>query len=241
MAQCDTNKIRPLTDDEIARLEKALGSSIERPYLAYWMPRAIEAYLVLMTVPPPRDRRDDLKAMADRGRKWIDTVEQSTTTPLLPPALEVEQLMRSARKFCDGVDSLARQLDQAVGPGHPRKNVALEAFLKTLIGVAKRANVLPSTPSRRLLGTGDPGPAPAFFEFVNEACDVAMEVIRSSPLPKDQMDAALDALSKVTDQSLVKVLEGLRGRIGDYREATMGLVEGRPGAKRNRAQDSGSS
>ena len=52
-----------------------------------------------------------------------------------------------------------------------------------------------------------------------------MGVIRSSPLPHDQMDAALAMLARVTDQSLVKALEGLRGRIGNYREGTIGLVE----------------
>ena len=61
--------------------------------------------------------------------------------------------------------------------------------------------------------------------FVREAVAIAMEMIRSSKLPRDQIDAALAALSKVTDQSLVKALERLRGRIGDYRESTIGLVE----------------
>jgi len=61
--------------------------------------------------------------------------------------------------------------------------------------------------------------------FVREAVAIAMEMIRSSKLPRDQIDAALAALSKVTDQSLVKALERLRGRIGDYREGTIGLVE----------------
>jgi hypothetical protein len=101
----------------------------------------------------------------------------------------------------------------------------LEALLDRLIGIAKRAKVLPSTPSRALLGPLDPGPVPPFYDFVSEALDIAMEVIRSSPLPHDQMDAALATLSKVTDPSLVKALERLRGRIGDYREGTIGLLE----------------
>ena len=232
----NTQEMRPLTDNEIARLERALGSPIERNYLAYWVSRAIEAFIVLMTLPPPRERRDDLKEIAEQGHKWIKTVEQSRSTPLLPAVLEVEQLTSSVRTFCDAVASLARQLDQAVGPGHPRTNVALVAFLDPLIGIAKRAKVLPSTPSRALLGASDAPPGPPFFGFVTEALDIAMDVIRSSPLPQDQMDAALAALSNVTDQSLVKTLEGLRGRMGDYREGAAGLVEWHPAEELDRAQ-----
>lgn len=225
MEPAHTNQIRPLTDDEIARLEKALGQPIERTYLTYWVSRAIEAFTLILTLPPPRERRDDLKQMADQGRQWIATVEQSRSTPLLPAVLEVEHLIISVRTFCEVVGSLARQLDQAVRPGHPRSNVALEALLDRLIGIAKRAKVRPSTPSRALLDPLDPGPVPPFYDFVSEVLDIAMEVIRSSPLPHHQMDAALAALSEVTDQSLVKALQGLRGRIGDYREGTIGFVE----------------
>jgi hypothetical protein len=247
MAPANTNEIRALTDDEIARLEEALGQPIERTYLVHWVSRAIKDFIGLMTLPSPRERRDDLKAMAEQGRKWIETVEQSRSTPLLPavlPAeLDVEHLISSARTFCDLVESLARQLDQAVGPGHPRTNLALEAFLNCLIGIAKRAKVLPSTPSRVLLDLIDSPAGPPFFSFVNEALDIAMGVIRSSPLPHDQMDAALAVLSKVTDQSLVKILEGLRGRIGNYREGTIGLVEWNiaEDGERDRPEDSESS
>jgi hypothetical protein len=231
MAPFNTNEIRPLTDDEIARLEKALGSPIEplgspieQSYLAYWMPRAIQAFIVLMTVPPPRERRDDLKEIAEQGRKWIETVELSRSAQLLP-LVDMEHLISLARTFCQLAGSLAQQLDQSVGPGHPRTNIALDAFLDCLIGIAKRARVLPSTPSRALLSPIDSPPGPPFFAFVTAALDVAMDVIRSSPLPRDQIDAALAALSKVTDPSLVKALERLRGRIGDYRDGTLGLVE----------------
>jgi hypothetical protein len=225
MVPANTNEIRALTEDEIARLENALGEPIERSYLVHWVSQAIQAFLLFMTVPLPRERRDDLKAMAEQGRKWIETVEQSRSARLLPPLVDVEHLMSLARTFCHVAESLARQLDQAVGPGHPRTTVALEAFLDRLIGIAKRAKVLPSTPSRALLDLIDSPAGPPFFSFVNEALDIAMGVIRSSPLPHNQIDAALAMLARVTDQSLVKALEGLRGRIGNYREGTIGLVE----------------
>jgi hypothetical protein len=225
MAPSTTNEIRSLTDDEIARLEKALGRPIERPYLVQWVSRAIQTFVVIVILPPPGERRDDLKEIAKRGREWIETVEQSRSARLLPAPLDVEQLMNSARTFCHVAESLARQLDQVVGPGHPRTTVALDAFLDPLIGIAKRAKVLPRTPSRALLGPVDCPPGPPFFRFVHEALEIAMEVIGSSTLPDDQIDAALAALARVTDQSLVKALEGSRGRIGDYRKGTMGLVE----------------
>jgi hypothetical protein len=229
MAPANTNEIRALTEDEIARLENALGQPIERSYLVHWVSRAIKDFTGLMTLPPPRERRDDLKAMAEQGRKWIKTIEQSASSPLLsaapmPAELDVEHLISLARTFCDLVESLARQLDQAVGPGHPRTNLALEAFLNCLIGIAKRAKVRPSTPSRAFLDPRDPGPVPPFYDFVAEALEIAMQVIRSSSLPRDQMDAAL-AMLTMPDPSLVKTLERLRGKVGDYREGTIGLVE----------------
>jgi hypothetical protein len=221
-------EIRPLTDEEIARLEAALGQPVERIYVAYWVSRAIQAFIVLLTLPPPRERRDDLKEIAEQGRKWIETVEQSRSARLLPTLVDVEHLISSARTFCEIAGSLARQLDHSVGPGHPRTNVALEALLEPLIGIAKRAKVLPSTPSRDLLDLIDAPPGPPFFRFVTAALDIAMDVIRSSPLPHQQMDAALAALSKVTDQGLAKTLERLRGRVGQYRESAAGLVEPAP-------------
>jgi hypothetical protein len=101
----------------------------------------------------------------------------------------------------------------------------LEALLNPLIGIAKRAKVLPSTPSRDLLDLVDAPPGPPFFRFVTAVLDIAMAVIRSSPLSREQMDPALAALSNVTDQALAKTLERLRGRVGQYRESAAGLVE----------------
>jgi hypothetical protein len=240
MQPVNANEIRPLTDDEIARLETALGQPIERDYLAHWLSEAIRAFLLLMTIPPLRERRDELKRIAEQGRQWIDVVEHSRTTRLLATAFEVQQLMSLARTFCDAVGSLARQMDQSVGPGHPRTNIALDAFLDRLLGIAKRAKVRPSTPSRALLGPMDPGPVPAFYNFATAALDIAMDVIRSSPLPGTEVDAALAFLSNVSDQSLVKALERLRGRVGDYRESAAGLVEWGPAAdvERDRPDDS---
>ena len=132
MELANTNKLRPLTKQEIGRLEKALGNPIEQGYLSYWVSRAIEAFIVLMTLPTARERRDDLKEMADQGRRWIDTIEQSRSTPLLPPALDVEQLISSVRTFCELVELLARQIDQAVGPGHRARSASLASLLQSI-------------------------------------------------------------------------------------------------------------
>jgi hypothetical protein len=43
MAPANTNEIRALTEDEIARLENALGEPIERSYLVHWVSQAIQA------------------------------------------------------------------------------------------------------------------------------------------------------------------------------------------------------
>jgi len=131
MEPSNTSAIRPLTDDEIGRLEKALGQPIERTYLAHWVWRAIQAFIWFMTLPSPRERRDDLKKFAEQGRKWIETLEKSHSTRLLTPVLDVEQLMSSVRGFCDAVDTLAQQLDQAVGPrtGHRRQRAGPPASL----------------------------------------------------------------------------------------------------------------
>ena len=224
MELASTNDIRALTDDELARLEKTLGQPIERAYLAHWVLRAIQAFTWFLTLASPGERRDDLKEIAEQGRKWIEAVGLSRSARLLPPAVDLEHLMRSARTFCAAAASAARALDQAVGPGHPRSNFALEALLEPFIGIAKRAKVLPSTPNRFMLSLRS-SPRPPFFEFVTEGLEIAMEVIRTSPLPQDHKDAALAVLSKVTDPALVKILERIRGRISDYREGTIGLVE----------------
>jgi hypothetical protein len=101
----------------------------------------------------------------------------------------------------------------------------LEVFLDRLIGIAKWEGVPPSTPSRALRSETAPRLPPPFYNFVTESVEIAIEVIKSSPLPETEMQAALQILA-VPDSTLSKTLERLRGRIGDYREGAHGLVEG---------------
>jgi hypothetical protein len=94
-----------------------------------------------------------------------------------------------------------------------------------MIGIAKVAKVLPSTPGRALRSQTAPRSPPAFFEFVTEAVDIAIDVINSSPLLREQKDAAVTILASQTDNALSKLLERLRGKVGNYQERGHGLVE----------------
>jgi hypothetical protein len=226
MDSTSTNNIRPLTEKEISRLERALGKPIERDYLVYWISTGICDLVKLSTpIVSPREYRDELEEIVQQGRKWVETLMQSRSTSLLPNVLEVEQLISSVARFSDAVESLTKQSDNSVGPGRPQTHLALEAFLDRLIGIAKRAKVRPSTPSRAMVRPLNPSPGPPFYEFVTEALEIAEEVTKSSPLPQNQMDAALAVLRAPTDQALIKVLERLRGRASEYRDSTAGLVE----------------
>jgi hypothetical protein len=224
MEPANALKIRPLTETEIAQLEEALGKPVERSYLVYWVSEAIRDVIRFSTAPTPREYRDELEEIAQQGRNWIETVEGARRTSLLPVP-GVEALIGSVTNFCEAIESLVTRLDHSIQPGHPRTPFALEAFLDRLIGIAKRARVLPSTPSRAFRSQIAPRLPPPFYNFVTESLEIAMEVIKSSPLPETEMLAALRTLA-VTDGSLSKILERLRGRIGDYHESAHGLVEG---------------
>ena len=222
MEPAGAHEIRPLTETEIAQLEEALGKPVERAHLVHWVSAAIRDVVKLSTAPSAREYRDELEEIAQQGRNWIQTVEGSRGAPLLPG---VEAVIGSVTNFCEALESLVARLDSSIRPGHPRTPFALEIFLDRLIGIAKRARVLTSTPSRALRSEIAPRLPPPFYNFVTESLEIAMEVIKSSPLPETEMQAALQILA-VSDSSLSKILERLRGRIGDYHESAHGLIEG---------------
>jgi hypothetical protein len=225
MDSTSTDSIRQLNEEEISRLERALGKPIERNYLVYWIATAIRD-LVKLSIPivSPREYRDELKEIVRQGRRWIETVKQSRSVPLLPNVLEVEHVISSVATFSDAVASITESSDNSVGPGRPQTHLALEAFLGRLIGIAKRAKVRPSTPSRATVDPTDPRPGPPFYDFVIEALEIAADVIKSSGLSQTKIDAAL-AISTPSDQVLIKTIERVRGKIGDFREGSVGLVE----------------
>lgn len=149
MEPTNAPEIRPLTETEIAQLEEALGKPVERSYLVYWVSQAVRDVVRFSTAPTPREYRDELEEIAQQGRHWIETVEGSRSTSLLPVP-DVEALIGSVTTFCEAIESLVTRLDSSIQPGHPRTPFALEVFLDRLIGIAKRAGVLPSTRSRAL-------------------------------------------------------------------------------------------
>ena len=239
MDSTSTYNTRQLTEEEISRLERALGKPIERDYLVRWISTAIRDLVKLSTpIVSPREYRDELREIVQQGRRWIATVKQSRSTPLLPNVLDVDHLISSLAMFSDAVETLAKQSEKSVGPGRPQTNLALDAFLDRLIGIAKRAKVRPSTPSRAMVGL-NPGPGPPFYEFVTEALVIAADVINSSRLSQTKIDAAL-AILTLSDQALIKVIERVRGKTSDYREGSAGLVEWdlAEDAEPNRPEDS---
>jgi hypothetical protein len=169
--------------------------------------------------------RDDVLKVARAGRQWLRTIETCSGKDLLRDHAELDQLSVLVGRFCDEADAIATQLDAAVGSGHPRTPFALEAFLDRMIGIAKKAKVFPSTPGRAPRSHTAPRSPPAFFQFVIEALAVATAVVNSSPLSVEQKTAAAMILRRQSDEALSKLLERLRGRIGDYRQGSHGLVE----------------
>ena len=94
-----------------------------------------------------------------------------------------------------------------------------------MIGIAKKAKVLPSTPGRAVRSQTAPRSPPAFFNFTIKALAIAKEVIKSSPLPDDRKKAALSILRIQSNEALSKLLEQLRGQISNYREGEHGIIE----------------
>jgi hypothetical protein len=214
-------ELRPLTEAEIERLETELGKPVDREYLGYWVSRGIADFVMLSSTRKPQEQRRELLRLSRGGRRWLAQITECSADSFLRRSPQFAELVRSVVRLCDEIDALANQLD-TVKAGHPRTQVALDVFLDKLIGIAKRANVLPSTPSRAVSPKRAP---PAFFGFVDAAIDVATDVVASSALPKSQKDKVVVALNKCSDEALIRRLERLRGRIGDYRQGSFGLVE----------------
>jgi hypothetical protein len=216
--------IRALTEREIERLEDSLGQSVNRDFLVHWVSQSFLDVVRLSQLPTARECRDGLLVVAREGRQWIEDINQCPCATLVSQKAELDQLTAAVTRFCGRAEFVANEFSGAIKPGRLRTPVALEAFLDRMIGIAKRAKILPSTPGRAPRSRTAPRQPPAFFNFVKEALAVARDVIKSSPLPRGK-EKALSALRPQSDEALSKLLEQLRGRIGDYRESELGLVE----------------
>jgi hypothetical protein len=219
------DKIRPLTEREIEELEQTIGQSVDRDHLVYWVSEAIRDVVRLSNLPSARKYRDGLMQIAGEGRRWLRRIEEFPGASHLPKRIELDEVTSMMARFCDRVESLAEQFGTSIKRGHPRTSFGLEAFLDRMVGIAKRAKVLPSTSGRALRSQTAPRLPPAFFNFVLKALAISRDVIKTSPLPETKRKAALSTLRVQSEDALSKVIEGLRGQIGSYSESTHGLVE----------------
>jgi hypothetical protein len=214
--------VRSLQESEVKELERALGKPIDRGYLVLWVSPAIGDCVRLSTQPTPREARDELLKIAGEGREWINRIHGFSGSFLLG---ELSELTTTVTRFCVRADSAAERLKPLIKAGRPRIPFPLEGFLQNMIGIAKRAKVLPSTPGRAARKTTGRDVRSSFLEFVQTALAVSRDVIKSSPMSDGQKQAALSILRVQSEDALIKILEDLRGRIGDYRETPRGLVE----------------
>ena len=228
-------EIRPLSETETQRLEQALGAQVDREYLVHWVSQAIADAVMLASQPTPREVRDGLLQIERSGRLWLRALEESKAGSLLAARANLSEFRAGAATFCDRVSSLARQVD-AVVRGHPRTSIALEQFVDRMIGIAKRAKVLPSAPSRaakkrarvRVAGhaaTRRRAVPTSFFKFLTTAIRVARSVIKTSALPDDQQAAALSKMRIHSEDALNKLVVKLRSRVRHYSPTPFGLVE----------------
>jgi hypothetical protein len=213
--------LRPLTVQEIDQLAAALERPIDRNYLACWISTSISNAVRLSALPSPSQCRDGLERLARQGRKWLNQIDDCPGKALLE-ASNVTALKASVEQFCEGAELIATTVGQLVKPGQTRTPPALTAFLDNMIGIAKRAKILPSTPQRYMETTRPP---PAFFVFAEQALAIAQDVILSSPIPDGQKHAALANFNYSSRDALIRIVETLRGQIGNYRESPHGLIE----------------
>ncbi len=211
--------LRALTKHEIEQLAKALEKPVEHNYLAFWISTSISNVVTLSTLPSPAQCRDGLKRLARQGRKWLDQIDDCPGKALLEES-NVTAMKVAVVQFCEHAEGEAARFGQLIKPG-TRTPPALTAFLTNMIGIAKRAKVLPSTPQRFMETRRPP---PSFFVFVERALAIAEDVIESSPISDRQKQAA-SSLHYSTRDALIKVVEGLRGRVGNYHESPYGLIE----------------
>jgi hypothetical protein len=215
-------ELRRLTEEEIEQLETTLGKPVDRKFLVYWFLQAARDVVRISVAPAVQEYRDNLLQIAAEGHQWCAKIEGSSTRELLSQNTQLNSLLATVANYCADVEVLAARVDEAIKPG-PRTPLALEVFIDKMIGIAKVASVLPSTPSRDEHTSGRP--PPAFFGFTKFSLDLARDLIRSSPLSEDQRKAASRSLYVHSDAALGKLLERLRGKIGNYRKTPHGLSE----------------
>jgi hypothetical protein len=153
-------------------------------------------------------------------------------------------LIKAAKAFCDSIDFRVAQAASSIKAGQPKTSPALEIFIDNMIGVAKKAKILPSTPQRgnavkksrgnavkksrtakgHIIKSAAEGPLPPFYRFVLEVVSISIEIISTSSLSGPQKSAAISVLPK-TEKALIKAIVKKRGRVRAYKEGATGLTE----------------
>src|SRR5262249_41566524 len=136
--------VRPLTDEEIERLQHRLGRPVDRDYLIHWVSQAIKDVVRLWgdpAQPTLRERRDSLVKIAKEGRRWIETVDTSPGLSALGP--ELDNVKRALARLCHRAEFLAKEI--RVKRGNPPSSVAALTFIDRMLGIAKAAKVYPSS------------------------------------------------------------------------------------------------
>ncbi len=227
--------LRAMTKQEIDRLAQAIGKPIKRDYLVHWVSTSI-SNTVTWSISPKRCRNGLLR-LTRQGQKWLDEIDECSGKGLLDES-DVTAVKTAVVQFCERAEEEASRYGRFVKPG-TRTPPGLTAFLDNMIGIAKRANVLPSTPQRYMQTESPP---PSFIVFVEQALEIAKDVIASSPIPAHQKRPALTSLHYSSRDALIRIIERVRGRIGSYDKSDYGLIEvdkgpAKRGARRHRRED----
>jgi hypothetical protein len=213
--------VRPLTDEEIERLQRRLGKPVDRNFLVGWVSQSIHDVVRLSTQrvqPNARECRDGLRKTAKEGRRWLKQVDTCPSISLLGP--ELDEFKQIIAGFCNQADLLANKF--TVKRGNPRTSFFVRVFIGRMVGIAKTASVYPRSESRASRSQTAPRRPPDFFYFVDEALAIAEDVIKSSDLTDDRKQAALSMLTVKSRGALSKLVEQARGKISDYREGPHG-------------------
>jgi hypothetical protein len=88
--------LRPLTEEEVKRLERALGKPIDRKRLVHWVEQATRDVVRLWNEPTLRDCRDGFSRIAREGRRWLQHIESCPGELILQQNTELGLRIRTA-------------------------------------------------------------------------------------------------------------------------------------------------
>jgi hypothetical protein len=193
--------IRALTEAEIELLERSLGRPVDRNSLVHWVSQSIRDVVQLRDLPTAGECRDALLVVVREGREWVHDINHCPCVSLIGQKADLDELTKEEARVCDRAELVAKELRAAIKPGRHRAPFGLESFLDRMIGIAKIAKVLPSTPGRAPRSQTAPRQPLTFFNFVKAALAIARDVIGSSPLPHGKKET-LSILRPQSDEAL---------------------------------------